>query len=749
MDEPKMNINQIQLNIEGMTCASCVTKVERALQKVPGVQRARVNFATERATLELNGETNPHTILETVEDAVSTAGYSAQVIKDSADSLLAARNRRIAEASGWQKRWWIGAILSIPVVAVEMGTHWFGHAFHFRGSDILGFVLASLVVVLLGGRFFLNAWRGLRHGQFTMDSLVTLGVGSAYGYSAVIRWSEWMGSPLGDGHVYFESAAVILTLVALGKWLEARARLQAGDAIRSLMELSPKTARIERDGREIEIPSDAIQIGDTLIIRPGEKVSTDGTVISGSSSIDESMITGESMPVEKQVGDRVFGSTINSYGVLRIRAERVGKETALARIVELVERAQEGKSAIQQLVDRISNIFVPTVMIIALLTFLGWGLLAGAWLTGLTAAVAVLIIACPCALGLATPTALMVGTGQGAKSGILIRDVGAIERSVGIDTVVLDKTGTVTEGKPTVMEVETLSDTVTEQELLQLAASAEAGSEHPLAKAVVRRAEFQGIPLLSATDFHNHVGDGITAIVQGRHIRIGSPRHILASDQQMSKSVSKRIAELESQANTVIIVAEDSKLLGLIGIKDPIKISSSTAIEALRENDNIQVWLITGDNKRTADAIARTIRIPASQVLAEVRPEEKASKIAELQAQGRRVAMVGDGINDAPALAQADLGIALGTGTDVAMETGAITLMNGDLRGVLHALRLSRATMTKIRQNLFWAFAYNAIVIPVAAFGFLSPVFAGAAMALSSVTVVGNSLLLIRKSRHI
>lgn len=738
VETPAPNRADVRLEIEGMTCASCVLKVERALQAVAGVRVARVNFATERATLELEDPDQVATTTDAALSAISRAGYTARPIRDDeATTLLNARSRRAAEAASWRWRWIAGAILSAPVVVLEMGAHWFGHAFHFRGGDVIAFALCTAVVAILGSQFFIRAARGLRHGQFTMDSLVSLGVGAAFGYSAVVRISEWLGAPLGDGHVYFESAAVILTLVAVGKWLEARSRLQAGDSIRALMELAPSTARVERDGREIELPQAEVIVGDLLIVRPGEKIPTDGVVVTGESAVDEAMLTGESMPVAKHPGDAVIGSTINTSGLLKVRALRVGSETALARIVDLVERAQESKAAVQHLADRISNVFVPVVMVVALVTLLGWGLVGGAWQVGLTAAVAVLIIACPCALGLATPTALMVGTSRGAQLGILMRDAESIERAQTIDVVVLDKTGTVTAGRPAVTDIVVLDPVLGLDEALRLAASLEHGSEHPLARAVVREAESRGLALQPVVGFRNHAGAGVEGTVSGRSLRIGSACFI-----GLSGDAANRANELEAKARTVVVLAEAEKPLTLIAISDPIKPTSAEAVAELSRMTGTEVWLVTGDNRRTAEAIGAAVGIPADRILAEVRPEDKAARVAELQSRGRRVAMVGDGINDAPALAQADLGIALGTGTDVAMETGAITLMSGDLRGVARAIRLSKATMAKILQNLFWAFAYNVVLIPLAAAGMLSPIFAGAAMALSSVSVVTNSLLL-------
>lgn len=736
---PEPERSDLRLEIGGMSCASCVSKVERALAKTPGVEAARVNFAAERATLQLAPGADRAGTLGAALAAVERAGYTATPISGEADA--APHERRLADARAWRWRWIAGAILSAPVVAIEMGGHWFGHAVHFPGSEVLVLVLTKAVVGLLGTRFFANAVRSLRHGQLTMDTLVSLGVGAAFGYSTAVRIAGWMGTKLGDGHAYFESAAVILTLVALGKWLEATARLRAGDAIRSLLELSAKTARIERDGIESEVPLERIRIGDLLVVRPGEKIPTDGIVVAGEAAVDEAMITGESMPVEKRIGDRVLGSTLNTNGLLRVRAERVGKETALARIVDLVERAQEGKAAIQQLADRVSAIFVPVVIVAALCALLGWGFIGGAWGTGLSAAIAVLIVACPCALGLATPTALMVGTGTGARMGILLRDAAVIERAQSLDVVVLDKTGTVTAGKPAVTDIMPLAPELSPQRLLSLAAAVERGSEHPLAKAIVLRAEEQALPIPAAEGFRSTVGGGVMAMVEGTVVRVGSPRFVGLP----MEAAAARIDDLEAQARTVVVVADESRLLGLIAIADPVKPTSAAAIAQLRERERMDVWLLTGDNARTAAAIAQSVGIAADRVLAEVRPEDKAAAVADLQSRGHRVAMVGDGINDAPALAQADLGIALGTGTDVAMETAAVTLMTGDLQGVVGAIRLSRATMRKIRQNLFWAFAYNAVLIPLAALGMLAPMFAGLAMAFSSVSVVGNSLLLGRR----
>lgn len=738
------------LEIEGMTCASCVARVERALAGVAGVASARVNFATERASVSLAGRADATSVAAQAVSAVADAGYTARVVSRSEKQAPeAARARREKDSRDWRTLFILGAILSLPVVVIEMGGHAGGVDIQFPGSDVLVAALTTSVVVVLGRRFAVGALAGLRHFQFNMDSLITLGVGAAYGYSAVVQGGGWLGESHGHGGLYFESAAVILTLVALGKWMETRARMAAGDSIRALMQLSAKKATIERGGAEVEIDADQIVVGDVLLVRPGGKIATDAVVLTGESAVDESMINGESMPVAKKPGDELFGGTLNVDGLLRARAARVGADTALSHIVAMVERAQEGKASIQRLADRIANVFVPVVMIVAALTFLAWGMVGGDWEMGFQSAIAVLIIACPCALGLATPTALMVGTGRGAREGILLRDAEAIERTRRLDVIVLDKTGTITEGKPAVTDIRVLAKRMDDSEMLSLAAGAEKGSEHPLARAVVRAAEERGIVPSNPERFQSLVGRGVRARVANHDIVMGTESFLCETGVAVDAAALGMMASLEAEAKTVLLVGETGfapRLLGMIAVADRVKATSAEAIRALQEDEGLEVWMMTGDNKRTAEAIARTVGIKAERVLAEVRPGDKAKRIEELQKSGHRVAMVGDGINDAPALAQADLGIALGTGTEVAMETGAITLVSGSLMGVVRAIRLSGATMRKIQQNLAWAFVYNVVLIPVAAAGFLSPIFAAGAMAFSSVSVVANSLLLRRGS---
>ncbi len=737
---------EVRLSIEGMSCASCVARVERALAGVPGVGEARVNFATGRAIVRLLGEGRAAAVATAAVEAVRGAGYGATVIGSPGQVSAPGGAEGPGEVRQWLWRWIAGAVLSAPVVALEMGGHWLGHAAGVPGGEGIAFACATAVVVLLGGKFLAGAVRGLRHGTASMDLLVTLGVGAAYVSSAWVRVAEWTGVRPAGGHVYFESAAVVLTLVSLGKWLEARARLRAGQAIRSLAELGAKSATVVRGGMEVDIPPEELVPGDLMIVRPGAKVPTDGVVEEGISHLDESLLTGESMPVPKGPGDAVTGSTLNIDGLLRVRATRTGGETALARMVALVERAQEGKAAVQRMADRVAGVFVPAVMAVAAAAWGGWGWIGGDWTRGLNAAVAVLIVACPCALGLATPAALMVGMGRGARQGILIREVAAVEAAGTIDTILLDKTGTVTEGKPRVTDVIPVAAGMTAAELLSTAAGVEAGSDHPIARAIVRHAETLGAAPASMADHRSRPGLGAEASLGGRRIVVGSMAFMEGLGVTLPGPARADAERLEAAAHTIVVVAEPQAagLLGVLGVSDPIKPASRDAVERMRVGLGAEVWLLTGDNERVAGAIAAEAGIRPDRVLASVRPEGKAEAVRRLQSAGHRVAMVGDGTNDAPALAQADLGIAMGTGTDAAMEAGAITLMSGDLMGAARAIRLSRATMVKIRQNLAWAFVYNTLLVPIAALGWLSPILAGVAMALSSVSVVANSLWLNR-----
>ena len=707
-----------ELAIAGMTCATCAGRVERALSHVPGVTRVEVNLATEKAVVE-GLALRPAALIGAVQDA----GYEADLLTGDAErerELEAAEARRVRRDL---IRVVASAVLSAPLTLPMVGIALPGW---------LALTLATPVQLVIGARFYVAAWKAVRAGSGNMDLLVALGTSAAYFYSLYL-----VATGTG-GHTYFEAAAVVITLILLGKWLEGRAKRSTGAAIRALMSLRPDTARVEREGAEIELQVAAVSAGDVVVVRPGERLPTDGRVLSGASQVDESLLTGESLPVEKQPGDAVVGGAINGSGLLRIETTAVGEQSMLARIIALVEGAQAKKAPVQRLVDRVAAVFVPVVLACALIAFLGWYLLAGSFAVGLVAAVSVLVIACPCSLGLATPTALMVGTGAAAKAGILIRDAEALERAHRVDTVVLDKTGTVTEGRPTVTEI--VPHGITESELLALAAAAQTGSEHPLARAVLDRAADLALPPLD--DFQSHPGRGLTALVGGRRIAIGN--RALLAEAGVAPALEDAARHLEEQGRTVMWVAALEPapvLLGLIAVMDRIRPTAAAAVRRLRAR-GIATVLLTGDNVRTAQAVAQTLGI--AQVLAEVLPDGKAAEIARLQQQGRRVAMVGDGVNDAPALAQADVGIAMGTGADVAMAASGITLMRGDPLLIADAIAISRATWRKIRQNLFWAFVYNVVGIPLAGLGLLSPMFAGAAMALSSVSVVSNALLLRR-----
>jgi Cu+-exporting ATPase len=707
-----------ELAIAGMTCVTCVGRVEKALSGVAGTLHAEVNLATERAVVE-GIDLRPAALIGAVQDA----GYEAELLTGDAErekALEATEKRHVRRDLIHVVA---AAVLSVPLMLPMFGI-WL--------SPWLALALATPVQLIIGARFYLAAWKALRVGTGNMDLLVALGTSAAYFYSLYL-----VATGTG-GHTYFEAAAVVITLIVFGRWLEARAKRSTGAAIRALMSLRPDRARVEREGTEIEVPLAAVSVGDIVVVRPGEKVPTDGHVLSGFSQVDESLLTGESLPVEKEPGATVVGGSINGSGLLRIESTAVGEQSMLARIIALVEGAQVKKAPMQRLVDQVAAVFVPIVLACALIAFLGWYFLAGSFVGGLIAAVAVLVIACPCSLGLATPTALAVGTGAAAKAGILIRDAEALEQAHRLDTVVLDKTGTVTEGHPAVREI--IPHDVSETELLALAAAAQTGSEHPLARAVLARAGGMALPCLE--DFQSHAGRGLTAQVAGRRFAIGNRALLAECDVPTVLEADAR--RLEEQGRTVMWVAAlepKRELLGLIAVMDRVKPSAARAVRRLQA-EGIETVLLTGDNTRTAQAVARELGI--IRVLAEVLPADKAAEVERLQKEGHRVAMVGDGVNDAPALAQADVGIAMGTGADVAMHAAGLTLMRGDPLLIADAIAISRATYRKIRQNLFWAFFYNVIAIPLAGLGLLNPVIAGAAMAFSSVTVVSNSLLLRR-----
>jgi Cu+-exporting ATPase len=600
-------------------------------------------------------------------------------------------------------------------------------------------LLAAPVQFIVGRQYIVGAWKALRNRTANMDTLIAMGSLVAYGYSVAVLVGILLGAP--GGHVYFETAAVIVTLITLGKLLEARAKGRTSEAIKKLMGLTPNTATLLRDGQEIEVPIDDVIVGDVLIVRPGERIPTDGVVVEGRSSVDEAMLTGESLPVNKSAGSEVMGATVNKQGRLVIEATRVGAQTALAQIIRLIEQAQGSKAPIQRIADQVSGVFVPVVIGLAVLTFLGWLVIGQIGFTAaMVNAVAVLVIACPCALGLATPTAIMVGTGKGAEMGILFKNSEALEKAHRLQVIALDKTGTITRGEPGVTAVIPVNG-FDRSELLRLAASAERGSEHPLGQAVVLAAQAAGLKLDAPEGFEAESGRGIRVTVAGRQVIVGSPRFIREQDLNVD-GMSGRVEALQSKAQTAVLVGVDGSIAGVIGVADTLKPGAREAIAAL-QTLGLEVVMITGDNQRTAQAIASEVGI--NQVRAEVLPGEKANAVRRLQDGGKRVGMVGDGINDAPALAQADVGIAIGTGTDIAMEASDVTLMSGDLNGVARAIGLSKATMKTIYQNLFWAFIYNIILIPVAMLGLLVPMLAAAAMAFSSGFVVSNSLTLRKK----
>ncbi len=715
----------VTLAIEGMSCAACVRRIEQALRRVPGVLEARVNLALARADVEVvAGAVEPRALIE----AVKAAGYEAHLQSETRHGTP-----ERAGSGRMEALLTLGSvILTLPLVA-QMVARLVGWPFHL--TPLQETLLATPVQFVAGWRFYRGAWKALRAKSGNMDLLIALGTTAAYGYSL---WLVWDLGAASAGLLYFEASAAIIAVTRIGKWLEERAKRSAAEAIRRLMELRPERARIRRDGQEVEVPVDEVRVGDVVLVYPGERVPVDGVILAGESEFDESLVTGESLPVARGEGDTVIAGAVNGSGYVEVRATRVGRDTTLARIARLVEQAQAGKAPIQKLVDRVAAVFVPVVVGIAALTFGGWLLAGGTFEQALVAAVSVLVIACPCALGLATPAALVAGTGSAARAGILVKDIETLERAHAADTVVFDKTGTLTEGRPDVVQIVPLGSS--EQEVLRLAASAQLRSEHPLGRAMVRAAEARGLALTPPSRFQAVPGRGIEAEVEGHGVRVGRPG-FATSGLSVDPAIERRADELERAGTTVTWVVVDGRVAGLIALADRVRPDAAEAVRRLRA-EGLRVVMMSGDNRATAEAVAA--RLGIDEVLAPVPPEEKAARVVELQGQGRVVAMVGDGVNDAPALAAADVGIAMGSGTDVALETAGITLMRPRPVLVPAALDIARRTRRKIRQNLFWAFIYNVTGIPIAAAGLLDPAVAAFAMAFSSVSVVTNALLLRR-----
>ncbi|WP_025726868.1 heavy metal translocating P-type ATPase [Heyndrickxia ginsengihumi] len=723
---------KVTLDIEGMTCAACATRIEKGLNCMEGVTSATVNLATNSAVVEYNeGILSVGDILE----KIKKLGYKGQIRNEEQDHAF----RREELLKQKKRQLTISIILSLPLLytmiahlPVDLGLP----LPHILMNPWFQLLLATPVQFYIGGPFYLGAYRALRNKSANMDVLVALGTSAAYFYSLYEAFKT-LANPEYMPKLYFETSAVLITLVLVGKYFETLAKGRTTEAISKLLSLQAKEALVIRNGQEVKVPLEEVVIGDTILVKPGEKIPVDGTVIAGVSSVDESMITGESIPVDKKEGDSVIGATMNTNGVLTIRAEKVGKETALANIIKIVEEAQGSKAPIQRMADVISGIFVPIVVGISVVAFMLWYFMVapGDLPKALEVAIAVLVIACPCALGLATPTSIMVGTGKGAEKGILFKGGEYLEGTHKINAVLLDKTGTVTKGKPEVTDVVEF-----QKGMLDYAISAESASEHPLAQAIVEYGKKQAISIKPLEHFAAITGHGIEATIDGKHILVGTRK--LMKEHSIDISMHEdQMADLEKQGKTAMLVGIDQQLAGIIAVADTLKESSKEAIQTLKQM-GIEVYMVTGDNQRTAEAIAKQVNL--DHVYAEVLPEDKAKIVEELQKQGKRVAMVGDGINDAPALAKADIGMAIGTGTDVAIETADVTLVGGDLAHIPQAIGLSRKTMRNIRQNLFWALFYNSIGIPVAAAGLLEPWVAGAAMAFSSVSVVTNALRLKR-----
>lgn len=697
-----------------MHCASCALQIEGNLNKLDKVKKANVNYSTEKASVEFEGDDKE--ILKTIKES----GYD---IDSDDNDIERGQDEREKEIKKERNLFILSLLLSVPILVLGMLL-----MDQSMTSRIVQALLAGIIQFYIGYRFYRGAYYAAKNKAANMDTLVAVGTSAAYLYSLATTF-------LIEGEVFYETSALLITFIILGKWLEARAKGKTGEAIKKLLGLQAKTARIERDGKEMEVAIKEVRIGDIVIVRPGEKIPVDGKIISGHSSVDESMVTGESLPVEKNAGDPVVGATVNKTGSFKFKAEKIGEDTVLAQIIKVVNEAQSSKAPIQKFADTVSSYFVPTVIALALITFICWFFFVQApFVDALLAFTAVLVIACPCALGLATPTAIMVGTGKGAENGILIKGGEALEIANKIQTIVLDKTGTITKGRPEVTDIVPYG--TDKQYVLQMAASLEKNSEHPLAESIIEKSKLENLKLFKTGNFEAISGKGVRGEINGKELLIGTKKLI-----KINGDIEKEKNRLEEQGKTVMVVSENQKIIGLIGVADTIKETSKKGIAQLKEM-GLKIVMITGDNKKTAKAIAKQAGI--EEVLAEVLPEDKANEIKKLQ-QNSKVAMVGDGINDAPALAQSDLGIAMGAGTDIAIETGDIVLIKNDVGDVAKAIQLSKLTMAKIKQNMFWALFYNSIGIPVAAFGLLRAEFAGLAMALSSVSVVTNSLLLKRK----
>jgi Cu+-exporting ATPase len=737
---------KVEMPVTGMTCANCAANIERVLgKKTAGVVDAAVNFASERVSVEYI----PGVL--TVDDivaAIERAGYGAIPPEEGVDEEDVEQKARQTEIKDQTYKFAVGVLFALPLFVLSMGRDFglIGQWSHEPWVNWMFWALATPVQFYTGWDYYQGGLKSLKSKSANMDVLVAMGSSVAYFYSVAVLIFPSLGA-----HVYFETSAVIITLIKLGKMLESRTKGRTGGAIRKLIGLRPKTATILDNNIEKEIPLTRVKVGDTVIVRPGERIPVDGLVLDGRSAVDESMLSGEPLPVDKQPGDTVIGGTINGEGLLRFSATRVGKDTALAQIIRLVQEAQGSKAPIQALADKVAAIFVPSIIAIAFSVFFLWWAVTGEFVPAMIRLVAVLVIACPCALGLATPTAIMAGTGKGAEKGILFKSSEALETATKLDTIVLDKTGTITMGRPAVVDIVPFKSRC-DSDLLKLAASVERGSEHPLGKAIVKHAKAHQIELLEPESFKASGGFGVTAEVNGSKVMVGKPKWFQETGIDIAEA-GNMIQKLQSEGKTVMVVVKDKALNGLISVSDTLKPESREAIQQLH-NQHLKVVMLTGDNRQTAETIAAQVNI--DQIIAEVRPEEKSSKVKSLQAKSRKVGMVGDGINDAPALAQADVGLAIGTGTDVAIETAGVILSSGSLYGVPRAIQLSRATMNTIKQNLFWAFGYNVILIPIAAgilYPFeslpimlrqLHPILAALAMAFSSISVVSNSLRLYK-----